>query len=805
MDDFFERHYQSLRKRVSGQSHPADSVENMDKEQLQTELSIHTEELQAQFEDLERSRDELAQLSQKLLRIFQSMPNGIIIVDEQTSEIIEINQQAYKLLDEKHNFSKKTLAGYFSKSTDFSDSRYQSFFQWFADNNNLKIELQRVNGQWLQLEKTPCDAQGLLVTLVDITSIRQAELKIRQTNRLLSTFVENAPAAIAMFDNDMNYINASRLWRSNRNLPEDIIGKNHYQLLPGLQEHWLAYIQRGLQGEIITETDDSFISPDGSVQWINWEIQPWYLDEYNIGGVLIFWEDKTRTFEYQSERIRLLQKARLAAEKANHEKSQFLANMSHELRTPMHAILSFAHLGLKSVQDEKSERYFSRIRQSGQRLTGLLDNLLDLAKFESKNMKIHFEFCSLGSLITQSLQQLESLLKGKNLQVNVDNSIDLYAEVDKNLFLQVIINLLSNAIKFSDENSQIDISFSQQSWQYADVQLKGVQLLMRDYGIGVPATELDSIFDKFIQSSLTYSGAGGTGLGLSICKQIINAHHGNIYARLPTSENQRGTEFVIQLPQKQHKLHLDSIAKTIAFHQQILTNLDSMLTHNSRDLSIPPAILEQHELCHLHNIEQIKNLPSKLRAQFDSLHESIHSLSAQVVQLYQQAQPSRARELYQNLSEQADSFSNLLSAIQSQDPKVQLQYSACRDTLIMIAEDSQLVSYSIQSMLEAAGYKVIPAYSGDEASALLEKHQPDLLITDIYMPGKNGLKVIIDAHTRYPDLPVIAISSGSEQHESSDILDKSLVAGASLQMQKPIDQEMLLKNIKLLLNKDMLD
>jgi signal transduction histidine kinase len=122
----------------------------------------------------------------------------------------------------------------------------------------------------------------------------------------------------------------------------------------------------------------------------------------------------------------------------------------------------------------------------------------------------------------------------------------------------VLRNLLSNAIKFSPSHSSIHLSAAPASisWRRAkDHSRAGVVIKFCDQGVGVPETELESIFDKFVQSSKTRTGAGGTGLGLAICREIVEAHHGRIYA-----ENcpDGGTCLVCMLPLKQHYVEAES-------------------------------------------------------------------------------------------------------------------------------------------------------------------------------------------------------------------------------------------------------
>jgi len=237
---------------------------------------------------------------------------------------------------------------------------------------------------------------------------------------------------------------------------------------------------------------------------------------------------------------------------ADRVKYEFLANMSHELRTPMHAILSFSNMGssrLEKVDRTKLGHYFERIRISGNRLLLLLNDLLDLSKLESGKMEFIMEKGDLSSVIQRAIQEVETLCWDKELKIAVKPSPDpTISYFDEEKMLQVIINLLSNAIKFTPNGKQITLFFdnslsAKPKGQHLSTDL--MTLVVDDQGLGIPPGEETTIFDKFIQSNKTKTGADGTGLGLSIVQEIIHAHNGYIIA---TGNPDGGARFRVSLP-----------------------------------------------------------------------------------------------------------------------------------------------------------------------------------------------------------------------------------------------------------------
>ena len=240
------------------------------------------------------------------------------------------------------------------------------------------------------------------------------------------------------------------------------------------------------------------------------------------------------------------------ATQADRVKSEFLANMSHELRTPMHAILSFSNMGssrLEKVDRAKLGHYFERIRIGGNRLLLLLNDLLDLSKLESGKMEFIMEKGDLSNVIQRAIQEVETLCWDKELKIVVKPSATpTISYFDEEKMLQVIINLLSNAIKFTPNGKQITLFFdnnlsAKPKGQHLSTEL--MTLVVDDQGLGIPPGEEAAIFDKFIQSSKTKTGAGGTGLGLSIVQEIIHAHNGYIIA---TGNPDGGARFRVSLP-----------------------------------------------------------------------------------------------------------------------------------------------------------------------------------------------------------------------------------------------------------------
>ncbi len=239
-----------------------------------------------------------------------------------------------------------------------------------------------------------------------------------------------------------------------------------------------------------------------------------------------------------------LRVAKDAAEAASQAKGRFLATMSHEIRTPMNGILGMAELSLRTPLTPYQRNCLKSIKQSGDAMLTLLNDVLDLSKIEAGKMEIESAPFEFRSVIEESVKLMAAHAARKNLELvcRVAPAVPRELTGDANRLRQVIVNLVGNAVKFTAVG-EVAVGVEVES---ARDQTLLVHISVRDTGIGIPADKQAAVFEAFQQSdSSTTRKYGGTGLGLSISADLVRLMGGRLWLE---SEVGRGTVFHVVVP-----------------------------------------------------------------------------------------------------------------------------------------------------------------------------------------------------------------------------------------------------------------
>ena len=406
--------------------------------------------------------------------------------------------------------------------------------------STVELRVRNASGDYIWVEASGNarkNAKGELDLLIggvsEITDRKLLEVQLR-------VFIERAPAAIAMFDTDMKYIAASHKWKVDYGiLDQEIIGRSHYDVFPEIGDDWKAIHQKCMQGHVDINEEDPFEREDGSLQYIKWEVRPWYKAEDQVGGLLMFTQDVTQTIKEKEE----LRKAKIMAEDAARSKEEFLATMSHEIRTPLNAIIGISHI--LQMEDHKPEQaeQIRLLRFSGENLLSLINDILDISKINSGKIKLSLGRFDLKYLIENIKNSLAFKAKENMVKLSVvyDSKLADYFIGDVTRIAQIMNNLVGNAIKFT-KNGEVVIGVELIAEKEDASQIR---ISVKDNGIGIDPVNQQKIFNSFEQAEEgTTRRFGGTGLGLFITKKLIELMGSSIQVE---SEPGKGSLFYFEL------------------------------------------------------------------------------------------------------------------------------------------------------------------------------------------------------------------------------------------------------------------
>ena len=254
--------------------------------------------------------------------------------------------------------------------------------------------------------------------------------------------------------------------------------------------------------------------------------------------------DNARLYGKLEEHIVELREATKRLKELNEIKSNFVATVSHELRTPLTSIRAYAETLARDVgtSSRETEIEFLRIiEQEAQRLTGIVDNMLELSHLESGKVRMTKSNVDMRAIVEHVSQILSPTTERKSIRLDLnlgDEPVTIYA--DEGMLQQLLLNLMNNAVKFTPENGSVRVGVTDGD--------SAVELTVEDTGIGIPRSEISRIFDGFYQVDSTATRRyGGVGLGLAIVNNIVEWHDGKIHVE---SEEGSGTRFIVNLPKR---------------------------------------------------------------------------------------------------------------------------------------------------------------------------------------------------------------------------------------------------------------
>ncbi|MBI4772685.1 MAG: PAS domain-containing protein [Deltaproteobacteria bacterium] len=385
---------------------------------------------------------------------------------------------------------------------------------------------------------------GVLGIARDITPRKQAELMLKESEAQLRLLIKHTPAAIAMFDREMRYLAVSSRWISDYRLGNrDIIGRSHYEVFPEIPDHWKEVHRRGMNGEVSRVDEECFKRMDGTIQWLLWEVRPWYKSDNSVGGIVILTEDITNRKQAEAARNKLHDL--LVQARKMESVGRLAGGVAHDLNNLLSPILGYSDMLLEDLgRNDNRRESVNEILNAGNRARDLVRQLLAFSRkqtLEFKAVDINETIEGFRSLLRRTIPE-DIVIK----IVSLPGVLPVMADVGQ--MEQVIMNLAVNAADAMRDGGALTIetTITDLDESYAETHPdvspgQYVMLAISDTGHGMDEETRKQIFEPFFSTK----GERGTGLGLATVYGIVKQHAGNIWVY---SEPGNGTTFKIYLP-----------------------------------------------------------------------------------------------------------------------------------------------------------------------------------------------------------------------------------------------------------------
>lgn len=322
---------------------------------------------------------------------------------------------------------------------------------------------------------------------------------------------EHAPAAIAIFDNDLRYIAHTRRWATDYGFDgEDFTGRQHYEVFPEIGEKWKDDHRRNLAGETLHNPEDAFPRADGSVDYVNWTNVPWHTPDGKIGGVIMATQVVTQQVQQ-----------RQTLEQLNQDLEDFASSAAHDLKGPLRRISAFGDMIERRYADalpEEARPLLQQMTSNAKQSQLLVSHLLDFARL--RDADITLSALSTDNMLERLKLECADQISESGLTLTVEGQARLLGEAE--MVQQVLRNLLSNSIRYGkNDRLAVHIQISEQPGR--------VTLVWQDNGPGFPTQYERRIFKMFAQLDAS-SDPDSTGVGLALVERAMQRMQGRVSA-----------------------------------------------------------------------------------------------------------------------------------------------------------------------------------------------------------------------------------------------------------------------------------
>jgi PAS domain S-box-containing protein len=404
--------------------------------------------------------------------------------------------------------------------------------------NNRAAAILGVGNKPVDYTEADVDAVSFLADATwQIVEKKQSDQALAHSHELMQYIIEHNQSAIAVHDQNLNYVYVSRRYLDEYNVKEDVIGKHHYEVFPDLPQKWRDVHQRSLAGEIVRADDDPYVREDGSTEWTRWECRPWHASDGSIGGIIIYTEVITQRKRLEDQ-VRQAQKMEAIGRLAG--------GVAHDFNNMLSVILGYAELAMEIAKpDDPLHGPLKEIQNAANRSAKITRQLLAFARKQTIAPRV----LDLNEIVEGMLRMLRRLI-GEDIELKWLPAADMWPlNMDPSQIDQILANLCVNARDAMDGGGRVVIETGRATFDeeacmgHADCRPGDFVLLaVSDNGQGMDKPTLDNLFEPFFT---TKEVGQGTGLGLSTVYGIVQQNKGFIHVY---SEPRTGTSFKIYLP-----------------------------------------------------------------------------------------------------------------------------------------------------------------------------------------------------------------------------------------------------------------
>ncbi|MCB9875645.1 MAG: PAS domain-containing protein [Planctomycetaceae bacterium] len=504
-------------------------------EELQStneELHSVNEELYTVNAEYQRKITELTELTEDMDNLLASTDVGVLFLDKDLC-IRKFTPRVAGLL----NIVEQDIGRAFEHFThNLQHDSLMKDVQWVLTTGMpFEKETQDRSGHWHFLRLLPyqskANVDGVVLTLIDIDSIKQAEVELHGKQQQLQGVLDNSPAFVYVKDLEGRYIMVNR--RCRRVLdrkPEEVLGKTDYEFLPRAVADRLASRDRAVRAGGKEVEIEEVIPRKGKGRTYLASLYPLRDDSGRIISTAGILTDITRQ-----------KLAQHRAKEAVRHRDQFLAMLSHELRNPLAAISGATELlQTRNVQDGELKQVCDVIRRQSEQTSRLLDDLLDVSRVARGKVELRKEVVDLRDTASAAVEAARSVIAQHQHKLEVDIADEpLWIEGDAARLQQIQVNLLVNAAKYTPDGGNIKLRLAADDGK--------AFIFVTDTGVGMTADFQKKVFDPFVQCKRTLARSdGGLGLGLTLVRTLVEMHDGEVEAH--SDGKGQGSTFTAWLP-----------------------------------------------------------------------------------------------------------------------------------------------------------------------------------------------------------------------------------------------------------------